>query len=191
MFFQMSNKITESLIRIGVVSPNDKEIYRYGFQQGLVLLLNLLSALAIAIVMGMVKETIVFLGAFIPLRSFAGGFHLNSQISCYIMSMIVISLILLMIRSVIMTINCYYLLSVISHIIIFIVSPVEDTNKRLDQLERQTYRRRTRIIQCIEIFVFTGVLLYLKDSLWIPLVWAWFVLSLLVIIGYIKNQMSI
>lgn len=190
MFLHVSIKITESLIRIGVIHPSDREIYRYGFQQGLLLLLNLLSALIIAVVMGMVKETLVFLGAFIPLRSFAGGFHLNSKIQCYVMSMIVIVLVLLAIKSELISFGCYYLLISISHIIIFFLSPVEDVNKRLDELERRTYQRLSRIIQCLELFVFVITSHYSLDLLWIPVTWAWFVLSLLIVMGYIKNLMS-
>ena len=70
----------------GNVDEEDKEIYLFGIYQGLIFLLNVVTALLTGIILDMFLESVLFLICFIPLRIFAGGYHAKTQFRCYVMS---------------------------------------------------------------------------------------------------------
>jgi len=62
------------------------DIYQYGFLRMLEIGSAALTSFAICLIMGMLKEGIIFFAFFVPLRSYLGGFHLEKYWQCYIMS---------------------------------------------------------------------------------------------------------
>ena len=79
MFYRLSERIADGFEKQRVITSEDKEIYRYGVQQGWNLLLNLLTTIVIGVVCGMFWESVLFIVAYMPLRSFAGGFHAKTH----------------------------------------------------------------------------------------------------------------
>ena len=86
----MTEKIMENVWKeikaAGNVDEEDKEIYLFGIYQGLIFLLNVVTALLTGIILDMFLESVLFLICFIPLRIFAGGYHAKTQFRCYVMS---------------------------------------------------------------------------------------------------------
>ena len=70
---KLSRRIGDDLVRSSVVKAEDAEIYIYGINQILVSILNISSALIIGMIFGVFLEVAVFMVAYIPLRTFAGG----------------------------------------------------------------------------------------------------------------------
>ena len=77
---RLAGKIVNNLVHSGVIKEEDAEIYIYGINQILVAILNLSSALIIGVICGAFFEVAVFMVAYIPLRSFAGGVHANTRL---------------------------------------------------------------------------------------------------------------
>lgn len=57
----------------GIISESDFDLFEYGFNMGITVLLNLISTIVIGVIAGEVFESIAFLVFYIPLRSYAGG----------------------------------------------------------------------------------------------------------------------
>ena len=57
---QLSEKITEYVIKTGAVSSESYDIYQYGFQIGLEMLCCFVTCFGIAIYMHMIPEFVVF-----------------------------------------------------------------------------------------------------------------------------------
>lgn len=137
MFHRISVKITDKLISLKTINSVDRDIYEYGVQHILITLLNITTVIIIGIVLNAVIEAIAFITAFIPLRIFAGGFHFSTPIKCYIFSSCFVAAVLLAMRYVNISILIYCLLYSLAIVIILILSPVEDVNKPLDQVEKR------------------------------------------------------
>ncbi|MDE7192989.1 MAG: accessory gene regulator B family protein [Oscillospiraceae bacterium] len=75
MFVKLSEYITQRLENEKVIQPDNRELYRYGFQQGLILLLNFVTSVIIGVIFGKALESVLILATYIPLRSYAGGHH--------------------------------------------------------------------------------------------------------------------
>ncbi len=151
--YGVCEKATDLMVRNEIISSEDREIYVYGLKQGLILLINILTTLLIGFAFNKTTETIVFLASYIPLRVYAGGYHARTQMGCYIFSIVMIISVLLAIEFIPWTNFICITISVISALIIFFLSPVEDTNKPLDAAEVKVYGKKARIILGLELGV--------------------------------------
>ncbi|NLP30720.1 MAG: accessory gene regulator B family protein [Clostridiales bacterium] len=183
---RVDERVVESLISLGVVPSEDKDIYVYGVGQGIVLLVNLISVIIIGLLLGMVWQSLVFILAYIPIRSYAGGYHASTQLRCYILSNAVVVAVLIAIRLV--PWNGYACLSVtiFSIITIILLAPVEDLNKPLREIEIKVFRKLTRIILVI-LLVIALILWYFAKQFSICVIIALLVVAIMLILGVIKN----
>lgn len=184
----MIKKMTSYLIVNGIIEDEEKEIYSYGLHQGLLIIINIATTLFIGFLFKQVWEIIVFMIAYIPLRTYGGGYHAKTELRCYFLSVALIIASLLLIKFIPITKMSVLALSSISGVVVYILAPVEDKNKILNDTENKIYRRKTRIILAIEILV--NILLYRLgfDILSLVISVAIFMLSLMIIVGRIKKM---
>lgn len=190
MFEKTSEKITNAIAQNGTIKAEDKELYKYGIQQGMMILLNLCTTLIIGAVFKMVWQSILFTAAYIPIRSYAGGYHSKTPQRCYIFSILMIIAVLWGMKYFNNTYFICIALLVFASIIILLLSPVEDKNKPLDKLEKHIYKKRTLIILGIEILIILLFLVIDILSISFCMVIALFSLSIMLVLGRIKIALS-
>jgi accessory gene regulator B len=149
-------RVTDELVSNKIIDPEDSELYTYGLQQGALMLLNILTILIVGKIFGMLWESVVFMVTYIPLRTYAGGYHARTQLKCYISSVVLFVAVLLGIRFIPWTNFICITIAIISGLIIYILSPVENSNKPLDVAEVKVYRKKARMILALEL---SGMLL--------------------------------
>ena len=188
MKISVSEKITESLIKQGAVPQDDKELYEFGIRQGIMFILNVLTTIIIGLAVGMFWQSVVFLIVYYPIRSYAGGYHTNSPITCYLTSVPLTLFVLYGIK--LPPWNNYYIIFVlaIALLVVFVFAPVEDSNKPLDQLERKVYKRKARIMfSALALFVTIFLLLGLEQVA-LCFMMAALLASIMLILGVLKNK---
>lgn len=153
MFAAISARITQKFEANQTIKSEDRDVYQYGVQQGLTILLNLATTVAIGFICGMLWQSVLFTAACIPLRSFAGGYHAKTPNRCYVFSIFMITAALLVMRYVPVTNHICGIIILISGLFLVLLAPVADNNKPLDRLERQVYRKRALLIGGIEAAV--------------------------------------
>lgn len=187
MLLRISEKITDILVVNKIITHENREIYRFGVKQGIMLLLNFFTLLIIGLIHGMIFEVLIFMLAYVPLRSYAGGFHAETHMKCYLVSVIIINAVLLIIKNSLISISIYCLLAFFSLIIIFILAPVEDKNKLLDNIETVIYRKKSRIILLVNLLYFI-VALFIECFLTVKAIsLSLTTLGVLLIIGKLKS----
>lgn len=97
---RIAEVLTDYVIQKGMVKEEDRELYEYGFTMTIEVGLFVLSCLFISLYLHMLMEGILFFLIFAPLRSYAGGLHLDKFRSCFILSCLTFSGILLIVRYV-------------------------------------------------------------------------------------------
>ena len=187
MFYKASVYISDILEQQNKFSTEDKELYRYGIQQGLNILLNIITTIIIGALCGMIFPSIIFLLSYMPLRSFCGGYHAKTHMHCYICSIIMITGILLIAKYFTFDIIVYEFLLLISLILIFLLAPIEDRNKALDKDEKRIFRKKSYAIAILEVFIYHIFLIIHFINICKILSIALFSLSILMIIGWLKN----
>lgn len=186
---KLSQKIGDGLVRSNVIEADDAEIYIYGINQILVSVLNVSSALIIGLLFGTLLEIAVFMAAYIPLRSFAGGYHARTPLRCYIYSLIMLIIVSIGLKYLSIEIWGYYAVFAVAFVIVLVLSPVEDKNKPLDDLEYKVYKKRAIIIAAIELVISIVLKLIGLDSLFIAVVYSFAVLGFMLIAGLLKNKL--
>ena len=188
MKIDLSGKIAESLTNSGVITTEDRELYEYGLHHGLLMIINLLTTVVIGLLFKMVWQSFVFMIAYIPLRTYAGGYYAKTQFRCYLLSIVIMLAALFGIKQIPWTGSIGIGLTLCAIGIILYFSPVEDKNKPLSSMEVKVYGKRARIILFIEIIIML-IMIILKQQQVAYCIAAEFVaLSIMLILGALKNK---
>lgn len=181
-------KITESLIKAGAVPPEDSALYEYGIRQGIFLVINIATAVLIGLFLGMVWQCIIFLIAYNPVRTYAGGYHAGTPLVCYLLSIPMVVAVLLGIKLIPWNGYICAIALFIALMIIVLLAPVEDRNKPLNEREKTVYGRRAG--------VYSAVLSGMAVTLWfagmaqisLSIVMALGVAAVMLVLGAVKNS---
>lgn len=187
MFYKASIYIADILEQQNKFMAEDKELYRYGIQQGLNLALNILTTMIIGCLCGMFYSSVLFLLSYMPLRSFCGGYHAKTHFRCYIYSVVMITCILLVAKYLTFSALVYEILILVGFTVILLLAPVEDQNKTLDSDEKRMFRKKACIIAILEVSIYHICLIVNLVNTYKILTISIFSLSILMIIGRIKN----
>jgi len=127
---------------------DDIELYAYGLVSFLSTIFEIFAVLLWGIIVGRMFETISFFVSFIPLRSFAGGYHARTIPRCFLILLIIYALNLAVIRYTPYSLTNYVSLMFlsISAFPILKYSPVADVNKPIGPIQRKEFRKKSLII---------------------------------------------
>lgn len=150
------------LVKYGAVDENEKDLYFFGIRQSLIQVFSMMSIVLSSILMDGLIEMILFLAAFIPIRIYAGGYHAEKELSCYVLTTVTCVVAVLAIRFFPFRFSVDTVMLVISAVVIFKNAPVSAVNKPLDKKEMEVFGLRTKRTVLIEsvlyyAFVFLGM----------------------------------
>jgi accessory gene regulator B len=182
MFTKTAVKITDKMVKLNVISPDDREVYLFGTQQGLAYLLNIATLVVVGLLFGVFWHMLVFTLAFVPLRSFAGGYHARTPLRCYLASAAAAAFVAAMPLLIVFSARLTVILLLLLAEFIVLIAPVGNVNKPLDDLEKKIYKKRAVIICAAEVLA-ALIFLYLN----IPVIttgvlWALFMVSILIVL---------
>lgn len=181
-------KFGDVLVQNAVISSEEKELFIFGLQQGLIMILNVITSILIGYLFGMVWQSIVFMITYIPLRSYVGGYHARTQLRCYLFSIVLMSLVLWGIKLIPWTSFICVIVSILIGIIIFIFAPRADENKPLDEIETIVFRKRARVIYCAQELILLVFLFFGWDELASCLVMTFVAMVLMLFLDILKHS---
>ncbi len=181
------DKVGNRFVRDGIITEEDKELYTFGMQQGMIILLNIISTIIIGIIFNMVWQSVVFLLAYMPLRSYAGGYHARTQFRCYLISLFITVVALIGMTGLQWTSLTALFSVIISAGIIFALTPVEDANKPLDASEQELYKRKTRKILLLEILIALAFW-FINKEISVCIIMVFDILSIMLLLGIRNNR---
>lgn len=187
MKINYSERITETLVDAGAVPSEDKALYEYGIRMGILMVINIATAVLIGLVLGMFWQSIIFLLAYNPVRTYSGGYHARTPLVCYLLSIPMMLVVLLGIRMLPWNGYICVIASLCSFVVIGILAPVADPNKPLNEREKIVYKGRAR--------TYSAVLFGASLMLWfagleqvsLSIVMALGVAAFMLVLGAIKN----
>ena len=121
----ISNKLVDLFIKNSIIEEKDREIYHYGIAQGFIMILNFITVIIIGLIFKMLLESLLLIIIYIPIRIYGGGYHCRPPKGCYIFSIIMQIVILLLINlTILKSDTSIIIISIISVIIGVLFSPV-------------------------------------------------------------------
>lgn len=164
-----------------------KAIIEYGIARGKVMLVSTVVTLISGCFFGIFMQSVIFMIIFCLLRRYAGGYHANSQTKCYIISFVTVIISFCIIKKIDCGMELGFGIHVICMLIIILLAPIENQNRKLDAHERIKHGSKTRII-AITLFVVSCFMYRINNSIFIkPTVIAYILVAVSLVTGYIKN----
>lgn len=158
------DNVISYLVKTKNISKQDQDLYLYALKIMSRSLINLITVLAIGLLLSMLKESIILFVSFFILRKFVGGLHAESYMVCFCVSTILFVLGLLTVKyTQYITWIIIISLSCISMILIIIYSPIEHPNKKLNQKEIVTYRKFSIAVSVV-ITLISFVCIFLNEK---------------------------
>lgn len=162
----ISGTIAYVLCTQGIIRKEDVDTCRYGLDVFVSSALEIVSILTIAAFVGNFFQTVLLFTAFIPLRIYAGGYHADTRLKCYLISVgvyVFLTLFTLVISAkMYATVNI--ILTLIALVMVLTSAPVIHKNKSVCEVERKYYRKFSISICLIETIIVLILTVILPQS---------------------------
>lgn len=141
MFKILADESALLLISHNIIDEENREAYTYGLE----LFFEKAFLYVIILIIAVLTKTILFSIAFIvtykALRQYTGGFHCKTAEMCLVISILIYLIALLFFLFKSQALELFLAIgTIVSAIVIFICSPIENTNHPLDIAEKKKYR---------------------------------------------------
>lgn len=186
MFTSLTEKAVNYLIYKNVIDNDNLEIYQYGLGQIFSTTLNILTTLLLGIIFGEIYQSLIFVFAFMILRTYSGGYHAKTPIRCYFLTTISIAAGLSAMKFIVINRFIYLGLLILSSLIIITLSPIGTANKPLDEIEKIIYRKKTIIVWSVETCVAIVFIILDITEIHIAITLAQVIISIALIFGNLQ-----
>ena len=151
MYEMLAKRITKYFISKKIIQEDKREIYEYGYEIMISLVFYILFLLFVAIIFGLVIESIAFILGFFLCRKISGGYHSDTYLKCHILS--IVNQIIFIICLLLIPDEYRFITSLIvvmlSTIILFVAAPIDHPNKRFSEKEHFRYKLLSRVFAII------------------------------------------
>ena len=188
MFDRVAEQIAGRIFAGNDFDDEKKEVVIYGLSQLLTGIFNLITILVIGIAYGMPIQAVIFTITYILLRIYAGGYHADTPVRCYVFSVVMIMLVLSGIKWLKLSKQLYLMSSVVCGLFVFFLSPVDNVNKRLDDKEYMIYGRTARVIVTLELILILVFYQLNARDICIAIEYAIITMCMMLVLGKVKNR---
>ncbi len=184
------NLVVKRWIRKNIITEEFEEWYTFGLFSFVSGLINLAIYIILGIILGLFKETLVFILVFVLTREFMGGYHCDTPLRCKFVSVMVYFIIMYL----------YYVsffgdlwlvtiisLFIIGNAVINIFCPVQNHNKILEESLQKKYKVISFFVY--NIFIVFDLVLYFINNKYADIITATLmIVVIMAVIGYYKER---
>lgn len=155
MITNWGEKIARKLAASGTISPEEIDLYGYGFFLLLSSALYLVVATIFGSAFGVLRESIMFYFLFSILREYAGGIHAKTEYGCMLSTFLALLLSIFGIRKMLQSEHSTtaVVLLIAGCIAVFLFSPFDVPEKPLSSVDWRYYRRKSRNLAVTYLFL--------------------------------------
>lgn len=190
----MVQKIVDALVnkqsQKHVMTYEEEKIYRYGYVLLCEVILNLVIALAIGIVFSKTKAIMFFLGMYIPLRSFCGGWHADKIWKCTVISNVILLLQVYGIENIINYLSIRWMLVIffLNMVCVFFIAPVETEMKKISQDEKQIYKGKIKFILAFHVIIVMITVLFDVNEFVFSMMFVYIIQNVMLLMEIVKKR---
>ena len=180
---KIGKKLAGMLLRDRIISPEEVEIVEYGLENLGRSLLGMSITLLIGYCFGFLRGSFLLWLLIFPLRKNAGGYHAETKGKCLLYSSAILFVSVICFVRIEWPEIGYTLVTAFFCAIIFLLAPVENENKRLEQVEYRVYRKRARMVLLLESTLFVIALAFRWEELIAVITIGFFIVGMSLMIG--------
>lgn len=173
-----------------IITDEDEKIYRYGYTLLCEVVLNLIIALVIGMVSSKFNIILFFLGMYVPLRSFCGGWHADKIWKCTVISNAILLLQVYGLEKLLSYLSnrAMLLFFFLNMICIFFMAPVGTEKKKISYEEKQIYRRRIKLILALHIIIMLIITLGNANEFIFSLMFVYIIQNAMLLLEMVKQK---
>lgn len=184
---KIAKNLTSYAIYKGTIKETDRNVYEYGFTITIELSLFVLACLLIMLHLHMFVEGILFFIIFSPLRSYAGGLHLERYHSCLILSCLTFYGILSLVKYFCFPVSFSFIAICFLEIVVYALYPVENANRKVNEEENRYFRKKLKGFLFWDMLI-SAVCVALKKNSYVFLITVTFLMvAVTMMFGKYKN----
>jgi len=178
--------LTDYVIRNGMVDEEDRQMYEYAFEVTAEVGLFIFVSLITVAYLHMYVEGILFFIIFMPLRSYAGGLHLEKFGSCFLFSCLTFSVILLAVKYIYVPAWISFTVFVMLEMAVSMLYPVENINRIVDLKENLYFKTKLKKYLIFDFII--GIICFFINDSYIFLIMVTFLMVVVTMVaGKYKN----
>ena len=186
--YRASCLLADYVIKKGMADEAERDVYEYGFQIGIELGCFVLYCTVLAAYMDMLIGGALFFLIFTPLRAYAGGLHLERFHSCFILSCLTYSAVLLLVKHVHVPQILAFVLVVAFQGAVYLLYPVENENRKVDEEEDRYFRKKLCIFLGLHLGLAAFCLAVGWDKYLFEIFLVYFIVVSTMVIGKAKQK---
>lgn len=185
---KIAQALTKYVIYSGMVKESDRSIYEYGFIVALEVGLFVIFSILIAMCLDMPVEGLLFFVIFAPLRSYAGGLHLEKFFACFLLSCLTYSAVLLTVKNIQMPIESSFIIFLMFEAAVYVLYPVEHVNRKVDEDEDKYFKKKLLKYLFIDLFIGITCFLFKMSQILFEAAIIFFIIVITMILGKCKGK---
>lgn len=189
MIHYLALKITDFLYFKKVISKEDREIYKYGYEIIISTIISFLIVVVFGIVSNKLWQTLLFFGILAITRTYSGGYHANTYFKCNFLLSIFLLIYLVLSDCLIKSgnISLIILMLILYITTILIYAPMENKNKKLDE----DTKVKSRIISVSLSFFWSIVALvfyYIFEPISVAVTLTVFIVAITMLMNHLEEK---
>ena len=186
-------KIIVFFVSNNIIKNENKEIYKYALNIILSSLIHIATVIILGLYFNLLIESLFFFFSFIVIRKFAGGYHANTQLKCYLASIISTLLILILMKLLLLFDSnimkfLIEVLGLVCTIIIGVLSPLDTEAKPLCDKEKRLYKK-VSILNSSALLILSAILMMFESyNLSYSITLAIYLCTFVVVLGKLEKN---
>ena len=180
--------LTDYVIQKGTIEQEERAVYEYGFVITLEMLSCVITCFGIAVLLHTIPEGILFFLVFIPLRSYGGGLHLEGYWSCFLLSCLTFSVIMLAGKYMELPIGIAFAAFLLLEASVYYMYPVEHRNRQVDSEENRHFKKRLRQFLLLDVVLAILCIALGQVSFVLTIAATFFMVAVTMAVGKWKNR---
>lgn len=166
---RLSQNLSAVLVQNNVISADREKQCQYGLELMLSSVLEILFVIVLSAFCGNFVQTLIFFAGFVPLRIYAGGYHADTRLRCFLI--LVAAYILFSLLLHILPIEIYqyiiYGATIFTTIVVFIMAPLVHSRKTMNDNEIKAFREIALSICFFEAVLTVVCSMFFKNNMYI------------------------
>ncbi|KWX85637.1 hypothetical protein AMQ83_23580 [Paenibacillus riograndensis] len=189
MVKQMAEKLSRRLVANNVITMEDRRFYTYGLELILNDILIFVVIAVISVVTNTIGITAIFTVVFCVLRAFTGGYHSKSYLGCFCITLLNYLAMLWVVSNLDaagLAVGCGMML--LATAVIWRLAPIEHRNNPFGDGEKKKYRRISRILSLILVFLYVISIAFFPSEIMFTISWSVFATAVLMLLAIIVQK---
>lgn len=190
---KLSNSLSGALVQNNIISADREKQCQYGLELMMSSIAEILFVILLSAFLGNFVQTLIFFMGFIPLRIYAGGYHADTRLRCFLILLIIYAIFTVLLYLLPLEIYQYivYGATVFTIIIVSAMAPLVHSRKNMNDKEIKVFRKIALDICFFEAaLVILGSMIFKNNIYILSFVFGQISVTVSMVVADMKNKIQ-